>query len=357
MTENLTRVDQKLVEEIDKSIKFAGEHGKLTPQEMAVVSNLRRGGAPVIGKSIGYQQNTFVADFLLPSVQASPDGGEIGYFPVWGKEFFQPPTDDRVSIGGGTKTYDLDVTWSSADLEVHAAQVVADPREIRIAAANGLDLAAQKFDLARNKVSLGRENTLATILTTGGNFGGTSALTSGGTGTRWDNYAMNGSTWYSDPIADVANAVETVRQAIGKRANTLFMGPNVLKALRFHPRIAAFASGGATRQNMAVPLGLDSLTAIFGLNIIVGEAVKTATVGGSFSDVWGKNAGVIYVGESGFADPSFGFTLTSGSYPKTLQERDINYGAEGGTVYRYIDCYKGKVTLAAAGYLYTTVTT
>jgi len=350
MSNETNIVDPKLEAEVGK----AADKAKLQPVTATAVAALRRGGVSTVPRSLGYVQAPFIATSLLPEVQSSPDGSEVAYYPVWAKEQFVVPADDRVSIGGGTTTYDLNMSWSSCDLEVRAAQTVADPREIRIAAANNLDLASEKFDLARAKVTLNKEYTLATILQTSGNYTTTSALTSGGTGTRWDNYAASGGVYYSDPIKNIADYVETVRSLTGRRPNAMFMGASVWAKVRFHP-ILRLAVGGIAGPQM--PISLESFAALVGLTVYVGEAITAASASGAFSDVWGKNVGFLNVSEGGFKDPGFGFTLTSSGYPKSLQERDINKGAEGSMVYRYIDAYKGKVLLADAGALYTTVIT
>lgn len=352
----LKKVDPAVIKEAHDLLDWALTHGNKSVKELSTISTLRRSTVGTINRGVGYSQGEPIGTMVAPEVNSSEDGDERASYLKWGKEAFFDGADDTIPIRGNVKTADVDGSWQTLTLDVHANQVIAEPRELRIAAANGMDLAAAKFELARQKTELKKEVNIAAVMTNSSNFTTNATLTSGGTGTRWDNYAANGSTWYSLPLTDIADKKETVRGLTGRIPRALFVGPKVFKALRFHPQILSLVSGGATKANPGAPIGADLLAALLDVDLYVGNMVKTTTNSSSASltDVWGKFAGLVIVGEADLYSPQFALTLTSGGYPKTLQFHDMNIGAEGSHAYRYVDAYKTTVVMADGGALFTT---
>lgn len=346
---NVKPVDPSLVREIQASVKFAAKHGdtELIKQEAAALSNYQPSTVATMN-GVGYMQAGFIGEQLLPSIVASPDGQEQASFPVFGKEFFFS-ADDVVGISGAIKRTDLAVTWTSKTLDVHAKVAYLDAREQRAAQAVGIDIAAQKMDLVRQQVQVRKEALAASLLTTTGSYSSSSYYETLSGTSQWSHSS-------STPITAIENKKETVRAAIGVRPNVLWLSPTAFKALRLHSTIQALVSGGANKQTPTLPIGADLLATVFGMNVFVGDAVYTTTVGGASSDVWADAAGLLYVGGAELMSPKFGATFTAAGYPKVDQYRDETQGAEGSDVYRYSECYKHIVTLNTAGYLWLDVT-
>lgn len=345
----LTPVDPSLVKEIRASVKFAEKHGdsELVRQTAASLSNYQPSTVSTMG-GVGYMQSGFIGSQLLPEVIASPDGQEQASFPVFGKEMFFS-ADDVVAVSGAVKRSDLAITWTTAKLDVHAKEAYLDAREQRAAQAVGIDIAAQKVALARTQVETRKEVLAATLLTTTANYASATYYgTLSGT-TQWSHAS-------SAPLTAIEAKKEVVRAAIGVRPNVLWLSPTAYAALRFNAQIIGIVNGGSTKANPGAPVGADVLAAILGLNIFVGDAVKTTTVGGASSDVWNDCAGLLYVGGNDLMSPKFGATFTAGGFPKVVNFRDETQGAEGSEVYRYADCYAHIVTLNTAGYLWSDVT-
>jgi hypothetical protein len=359
-----TPTDPNLVAQFGHAAGYALEQGGDKPAPgldrytMTAITSNRQGGVSRAPIGIGFLQSPMVSSEILPPVNATPDGNELAYFPVFKKEHFVVPANDTVAIGGNVLTSDVEFSFDSMTLTVHAHEVLAEPRELRIAAANGVDLASIKYDMAKAKVELYREQAAATLLTTTSNYnGGTNhtALTSGGTGTMWSNYAASGGVYYSNPLTNIFDKMESIRLSSGVRPNTLLITAPVWRALKQHPVILALiAYAGQKIGTPAAPATLETLSAIFGLNIIVAEALTASSpTATAFTDLWGKNAILAYVGPASLYAPQFGNTFQSSGYPKTLQGFDPKKGAEGSQTYRYIDAYGFKLHMSgAAGWLF-----
>ncbi|EDS7590220.1 hypothetical protein AAQ05_005740, partial [Salmonella enterica subsp. diarizonae] len=73
-----------------------------------------------------------------------------------------------------------------------------------------------------------------------------------------------------DPVRDVSDGMDAVRNTIGLRPNLMVMGASVLPLLRFHPALQA-VMGANERKRITVELMKD----IFEIeNIVIGYPVK-----------------------------------------------------------------------------------
>jgi hypothetical protein len=363
MSQKYIPTDPNLVAQFGHAAGYALEQGGEKPapglDRYTMTAITRQAGVARANVGIGFLQSPMVAGQMLPSVSATPDGNELAYFPVFKKEHFVLPANDTVAIGGNVLTSDVEFTFDSMTLTVHAHEVLAEPRELRIAAANGVDLASIKYDLAKAKVELYREAAAATLLGTTSNYNGSAnktSLTTGGTGTRWSNYAASSGVYYSNPLTNIFDAMEATRLACGVYPNTLLITPPIWRKLKQHPVILALISFAGQRIGTpAAPATLETLSAIFGLNVILATSLKAASPTAAFTDLWGANAILAYVASPSLYSPQFGNTFSSSGYPKTLQGFDPKKGAEGSTTYRYIDAYGFKLHMSgAAGWIFDT---
>ena len=325
MASYFQRVDDGLVQEIQERLSLALRQDKLDPVTMATIANLRAPGRATINRGLGWGMGTTIAEEVCPSVNASPDGNEVADYPIWGKEHLLV-TNNVVAIGGGVKSSDIDVSWGHVSLDVHAHEVGAEPREIRIAEANGLDLKTRKYEIAKARITIEKEYAVAQLFTTAGNFGGqTVALTSGASGTQWSAYASAN----SDPVKEFSDRGDTIRKSCGSRPTDAILSAQPLRALRFHPKIQALVQYGANKTNPSLPVGVETLVALFGVNIHIAEAVHTTTLNGALVDTWGDCASIFIRSEADLYAPQFALNLTSGGYPKTKEYDDMKRGAEG----------------------------
>lgn len=346
---NITPVDPSLLKEIRASVNFAAKHGdtELVKQTAASLVNYQPSTVATMG-GIGYMQNGFIGTQLLPEIIASPDGQEQASFPVFGKEFFFS-ADDVVAVGGSVKRTNLSITWTSKTLDVHSKHAYLDAREQRAAGAVGIDIGAQKVDLIRTQVQTRKEALAASLLTTTGTYSSSTYYSTLSGTTQWSHAS-------STPLAAIEAKKEVVRAAIGARPNAFWLSPTAFAALRWHSTVVALMNGGSTKQNPGAPATAEMLASILGMNVFVGDAIVTTTVGGASSDIWADCAGLLYVGGAELMSPKFGATFTAGGYPKVDQFRDETQGAEGSDVFRYSECYKHICTLNTAGYLWSDVT-
>lgn len=349
MSNTVTPVDPSLLKEIRASVNFAAKHGETetVKQTAAALSNFQPSTVSTMG-GIGYMQSGFIGSQLLPEIIASPDGQEQASYPVFGKEFFFS-ADDVIGISGATKRSDLALTWTTATLDVHGKQAYLDARESRAAAAVGIDIAAQKVDLVRTQVQTRKEALAASLLTTTGTYASATYYATLSGATQWSHAS-------STPLSVIEAKKEIVRAAIGVRPNVLWLSPTAFAALRWHASVIALMNGGSTKQNIGAPAGADHLASILGMQVFVGDAIQTTTVGGASADIWNDAAGLLFVGGSDLMSPKFGATFTAGGYPKVDQYRDETQGAEGSDVFRYSEAYKHICTLNTAGYLWLDVT-
>ena len=351
MSETLKTVDEGLVKEVQSYVKFKAEHG--TETEKQTFSNIANYIPPTrstLPLAVGPGQGSLIGTSLLPTIVASPDGNEQASFPTFGNESFYIGENDIVAPNSGRKSADFAVTWTSVGLDAHAMDAPVDIRLERAMAASGFSAANSALELARGQVENRKEKAISDLLQTAS----TTVYASS------SHYATLTSTdLWSDAanvslFAKVTGAVEQVRGACGIRPNTFWMGAQVFNALRYNKNILDIIKYSGTKAAPGAPATVEGLSAVFGMNILVGDAVNTATLGGSLADTWGKAAGLLVVGNDQLHTPKFGATFTAAGSPKVMPPYlDRTRGAEGVNVYSYVDYYKPFVTMKSAGYLWT----
>src|ERR1035437_2053071 len=344
-------VDEKLekaVKELSYT-KFMAEHGKeLTKEEFSNIANFIPGTrATFPGLATGFAQRPLMGTLLAPEIVAAPDGLEVASFPSFGRESFYAGENDVVAINAGRKSTDYAVTRNSEQLDAHAMDAPVDVRLARARAVSRIDAAVEALELARSQVELRKENSIATLLRTQGSYDltGTSSYAACSNTTSWGNASAT-------PIETVLAAKETVRGKCGMYPNTFWMSPLALRYLSVNAEVKTLLKYGS-EGSFSIPASVAALENIFGMSIVVGSAISTATFNGAFSDVWGADAGLLVVGNKKPHTPKFAATFTSAGSPKvTPAYLDRRFGAEGSMIYSYVDYYKAFVTMNTAGYLW-----
>lgn len=236
-----------------------------------------------------------VADVLFPVVDVTLRGGKIISF---GTDDFKLVSSVRAP-GTATKRVQFGYAGESYALVDYRLEAVT-PYENQEEAQNGpgIDLISVSLRKVLNVMALEREHQAATIARDANKYAASNKETLSGTG-QWSHSS-------SDPIADILEAKEVIRQKTGERPNVLVVGPTVLTALRNHGKILDRLSTAADRP----PASLQQLAALFELDRIVsGDAVYHD--GSQFQDVWGKDAILAYTTPASMQEmgsPNYGYT-------------------------------------------------
>lgn len=255
-----------------------------------------------------------IANILFPIVSVSAAAGKIISF---GPDDFKLVSTVRAP-GAGTRRVQFGYAsgnFSLVDYRLEALTPWEIQREAQ--AVPGLDLISMNIRKVQNVMALEREKQAADLARNDALYAVTNKETLSSTA-QWSHVD-------SDPIADIMDAKEAIRQQIGERPNVLTVGPKVLTALRNHPKILARLSTSADRP----PASLAQLAALFEIaQIVEGEAVYHD--GTQFQDVWGKDAILAYTTPASMIDmgsPNYGYTYQLVDYPvveEGYEDRNAN---------------------------------
>jgi Phage major capsid protein E len=236
-----------------------------------------------------------IANILFPIVNVMQRAGKIISF---GPDDFKLVSTVRAP-GSNTKRVQFGYASGNYSLVDYRLEALT-PWEIQeeAGAVPGIDLIAMAVRKVQNVMALEREKQAADLARNDALYAASNKETLSGTG-QWSDPA-------SDPIADILDAKEVIRQQTGERPNVLELGPKVLTALRNHPKILDRLSTAADRP----PASLAQLAALFEIaQIAEGEAVYHD--GTQFQDVWGKDAILAFTTPASMADmgsPNYGYT-------------------------------------------------
>lgn len=292
---------------------------------------------PVLTRVVrGFRQAGYVADALFPRVDVDFRGGR---YPEFGREEFR--LYNSLRSPGGT-ILRVRTAYASAPyvLEPHALAGTVT-REEREEAGRGptIDLGLRAIQLPQRALALRREKAAADLALDASKYPSTNKKTLSGT-SQWSDPA-------SDPIKEIADAKEAVRQQVGVDPNTLVLGPPVARALERHPaiieRIKYSQLGVATTDLLARLFDVD--------RIVVGKATYVDE-GGVQRDVWGKHAVLAYTTTSGMGDmyePTYGYMFVLRDYPYVAPAWTDN--DSGSDVYPVFDEFAPVLCGVTSGFL------
>lgn len=289
----------------------------------------------------GYRNLEFIAHLLFPRVSIPNRSMRVIKF---GKEAFRM-MNTRRAPGADKKRVQYGYASDPISLVQDALEgVVPIEHQEEAMAVPGIDLGQGAVNMVLDVIDLGHEYEAAQLARTLGNYAASNRLTLTGAD-RWTSDT-------SDPLGDIDAGKEAIRRLIGRYPNTLTLGPSVFNALKRHPKIRE-----QFKYTSAQSITTEMLAAYFDVRrVIVGKAVwlpETAAETSAASDVWGDDAILAYVPETGnnFQVPSFGYTyeLTgypqvevpyfersndSWIYPTKAERRTYLTGAEGGFLFQ-----------------------
>lgn len=283
----------------------------------------------------GYRNAQYIGENLFPVADIDKESGII---PLFGKEAFRLwDTERAIRAKSNVMTAD-DADTLDVVLREHDLAYPVDYREQAEAMFNEEAKAARRV---KDAIDLGREVRAAYLAQNPNTYLSGAKVTLSGS-SKWVNSG-------GDPIKDVEDGKEVIRQRTGMRPNTAVIGAATYASLKFHTKLGAALGSGERKL-----ITLEHLKALWGVEyIFIGEALA-ANGAGATGDIWGDNVVLAYVAKPGAGQnadhdtPSFGYTLRKKGMPETDK-----YDAEGGKVsfVRHTDIYKLVVVGADAGYL------
>lgn len=304
--------------------------GQMTP-------STARGIDPILTTvAQGYENASLVGMNLFPQVSVGQRGGKILSF---GKEAF---TLFNTSRAPGSKTNRIQVAYSNSSFALVDKSLEAlVPFELQheAEAVPGINLASASIFATQSSLALELEVAQANLATTAANYQAANKNTALTGTTLWSD-ATN-----SDPIGNVEAAKDAIRAAVGRRPNTMIIGPKVLTALRQHSKII-----DRTKYTGRDVPTVELLAGLFGVDrVILGDSIY-ADASGAFVDVWGKNAVLAFTEMAGpveLGTPTFGYTYRLTGYPfveVAYQDRNAK-----SWVYPVTDAYQPAIVSASGG--------
>ena len=284
----------------------------------------------------GYKNNELIFPALFPVVPVEQRGGNIIEF---GREDFRLYATARAP-GAATKRVEFGYSGKPYALVDHSLEGKL-PYEImqEANAVPGIDLGKIAVMKTQNIIQLGNELRAAALATNAANYVSANKVTLAGT-SQWSHAD-------SDPSKDIQTAVDAVRAAVGKRANTVVLGPRVWSAVKQHPKLIDHI-----KYTGRDSLTLDMLATLWDVKrVVVGDAVYEDDEG-VIRDAWGKYVVVAYTDLSGMNDgglPSYGYTYRLRNYP--LVETPYSDRNAKSWIYPVTDSLSPVVACANAGYL------
>ncbi len=298
---------------------------------------------PLTNISVAYMQdsNEFIADKVFPRVPVSKKSDS---FFIYDKDAFaRAIAEDRSgateSAGGGwnqsTDTYSCRQKSFHHDVPFDIAANTDEP----------LSAERDATEFVTRAMLLKRESDFASAYFKTGVWGTDNTLS--GTG-QWSDYTN------SNPITAIKAAIRVIQKACLVKPNTMLIGPEVFDKLSEHP-----VPVDRYKYTQARTLTLEMISALFGLNILVGEGVyatskegQTLTTGYMF----GKHALLVYAApRPSLLMPSAGYVFTWNAFGNGFGARIDKFPMRELNNAQRIEgdmAYDTKVVSAAAGYFF-----
>ena len=246
----------------------------------------------------GYKNADFVAQELFPRVTVSQRGGTRIEF---GRESFRLQNTRRAP---GAETERLQLGYAGQRFALAQERLMAMvPVEIAEEAERGPGIDAEQaaVSMTMDKILLSLEVEAAQLARDVSNYASGNTVALSGS----DKWTDGG----SNPQEVIDDALNTVRQRIGRMPNLLLLGPVAYRALRRHAKIREqfkYTSGKSiTTDMLAEYFGVRRVVAAHGVYLDA-AAPENAPA----SDIWGNDAILAYVpaGARTMLEPSFAYT-------------------------------------------------
>tara|TARA_R110000744_G_scaffold78295_15_gene154373 strand:+ start:320 stop:1276 length:957 start_codon:yes stop_codon:yes gene_type:complete len=289
----------------------------------------------------GYRNQDFVFGMLFPTARIPNRSMRVLKF---GKESFRM-LNTRRAPGADKKRIQYGYASDPVSLVQDALEgVVPIEHQEEALSVPGIDLAEGAINMVLDALDLGLEFECASIARNAASYDSNHKLALTSTD-RWTSPD-------SDPLGDVNAGKEAIRRSIGRYPNVMTIGPDAYNGLKDHPKIREQFKY-TTKESITV----DMIAGYFDLEkVVVGKAVylpETAADTAQATDIWGQDAILAYVPQSGthFQVPSFGYLYELNGYPQVeqgyfersndswiyptkVERRPYLVGAEGGFLFQ-----------------------
>ena len=204
----------------------------------------------------------------------------------------------------------------------------------------GIDLGMRTVDGTLSLISLEREIHAAGLAAKTTSYPAAHVNTLAGN-SKWDAAGSN-------PTADVVGAVEQIRSAIGRRGQTVVLGPKVYSVVRIHEKVLQQIRYKGDGKQIATKEDLAQLWDV--KEVVVGDAIYV-DADDVTHDVWGKIVVVAYtmVGAVTRYEPSFGYGYTLSGTP--MIEAPYFDRNENSWLYPCCEEWSNEIVGKDAGYL------
>ena len=306
---------------------------------MGRLSNLRVVDPVLSALAIGYSNEQFVGENLLPFVMVDKEGGKV---PVFNMDAFKVHATERALRAKSNRISPGDVGGIDIVLDEHDLEFPIDYRED---AESAFPLQAFATNYVVEAIRLRHEAMVAGMTQDPNNY------------PVGNKIALSGQDVFSDPDSDPEGVIDDAKDAVSNKVikdpNTMVIGQQAWRALKRHPKLKAILSD--TRSRL---VQLNDLKEIFEIdNIVIGEG-KYVTDKGVVTNLWGGNIVLAYVptakpAAAGDApvrsvyEPSFGYT------PRKKGNPVVDTRSEDGKLelIRNTDIFRPYMLGAEAGYL------
>jgi hypothetical protein len=251
--------------------------------------------------SVGFPNNAFVGNRLFPAVTVQKQSNK--YY-VFGHEAWAPHQDFRAPGTEANEIPGYAVSTDSYFAQEHALQIAVTDEERE----NADDPFSPDEDgtfLVTQKVLLGREVAMKTLVTTAANFESANTVTLAG-GQQWSDYVN------SNPIADFRTGIRAINAALFTDPNTAVVPYQVMSVLEDHPdfieRIKYSERGIMTPEIIGAILGLPNI-----IVPMVGQNTAALGQAATLGYIWGKDVLLAWVPPNpGMRIPAFAYEFVWG---------------------------------------------
>lgn len=286
-----------------------------------------------------YTNPNYIAGQILPALPVREESGKIGSLDNTHLRVF---TSKRSLYDNGQHlmefkySQDDDYKIEYYDLESYV------PDRLKSQLDQPFDARRDASFVLREALMLEREVALATAMHS------TSVLT---------NYTtLSGTSQFSDfvnsnPDTVIETGRTTIHDAIGREANSIYMGRKVFNTLKRHPFFLEMVKG----VSVLTPAGLIQLIKDFFEveNVYIGSAIKISSNEGQSetkTNVWSNDVVLFYKpARASLYEPSFGYQFTlTGQNVRADMRRDVS---DLGDIMRVMAAYQDKILDTNAAYL------
>ncbi len=256
--------------------------------------------------TLSYNNNSFIADKVLPRVPVSTESFKYRSYPV-GQMVTVP--DTTIGPKGEANSVELESKLISASVTDRALKEIIPVAKLDAAQKSGQDSKLEERAVIQvtKLIQLDREQKTAKLFSNRENYGKYQAL--------------SGTDCFNDPKSDALNIIQDMIDNMMIAPNKMVMGRKVASALRRNRSIVAAYHGNSGEKGM-VPL--DFLKDLFGFQeILVGESIMNSSKKGQKTElvgVWGNFLSMFYADETATTDQGMTFGLTAEYENRAVRE-------------------------------------